>query len=181
MNQRFARDGPTASVRMGEVCPACFTETTENVLKKQPTPSKGLETACAMFSCVERWRGVYGAQSASMGALRGLVEEVAMRKTWEHGGNRPYLLAMQYLEAIGCSPFAGGKLTQQFFRVYRFFQRFDGTVLNLFHEFLLAHGKDEGLTMKAMFYEAPKWNQEQRVTAVEETKVEDYLALLKEW
>ena len=49
MDQRFARDGPTASVRMGEVCPACFTETTENVLVKQPTPSQGLEKACAMF------------------------------------------------------------------------------------------------------------------------------------
>ena len=113
--------------------------------------------------------------------MRGLVEEVGAGNPWGDGGDRPYLLAMQYLAAIGCSPFAGGKLTQQFFRVYRFFQRLDGTVLNLFHEFLLAHGKDEGLTMKAMFYEAPKWNQEQRVTAVEETKVEDYLALLKEW
>lgn len=50
MDQRFARDGPTASVRMGEVCLVCFTGTTENVLMKQSTPSKGLETACAMFS-----------------------------------------------------------------------------------------------------------------------------------
>lgn len=104
-----------------------------------------------------------------------------MKKTWGHGGNKPYLLALQFLWTVGDKAFNHGRPTKGFFRVYKFYQKLDETMLDLFHEYLDAHGQDKELTMKALFVNAPCWNQMQRTTKVSETKTEDYLALLKEW
>lgn len=103
-----------------------------------------------------------------------------MRKPWEKS-NKPYVLTMEYAKAAGVILFGCNGPTRNFYRIYNFFKRLDETILDLFHEFIQAHGADPNLSMRALFYEAPKWNQQQRTAQIKETHIEDYLKLLEEW
>lgn len=102
-----------------------------------------------------------------------------MRKSWEEC-NKPQRLTLEYATTIGAKLFTP-RPTQQYFKLYNFFKRLDESVLDLFHEYLQAHDAMPGLTMKALFYKAPRWNQEQRKVHINETHVENYLKLLEDW
>ena len=101
-------------------------------------------------------------------------------KSWEES-KKPHRLAMEFLGTIGKQAFVDGRPTRDFFRVWNFFKKLDESALNLFHEYMMATGKNPGLTMRDLFYKAPEWNQQQRVTVIKETTVTDYLKLLEEW
>ena len=101
-------------------------------------------------------------------------------KPWKES-NKPHRLAMEFLFTIGKQPFAGGKPTRDFFKVWNFFKRLDESVLNLFHEYMITTGENPDLTMQGLFYKAQEWNQKQRVAVIKETTVTDYLKLLEEW
>lgn len=100
-----------------------------------------------------------------------------MRKPWNQC-NKPYWLAREFMNVQG-KPFTGP--SGEFFKLYNFFKKLPDETLNLFHEYLQAVTRDRNMTMKKLFYAAPAWNQQRRMTVVTETKTDDYLKLLREW
>lgn len=94
--------------------------------------------------------------------------------------NKPYWLARQFLATIDRPFISKGRPSREFFRVYNFFKKLDVETLNLFHEYMEATGKQR-LSMSDLFHKAAAWNTTQKTTVITSTKINDYLALLKEW
>lgn len=89
--------------------------------------------------------------------------------------NKAHFLAREFIAR------QGRKFSRSdFFRIYSFFKKKDDMVLNLLHEYLSSGEADLNLSMTDLFIQAQKWALESQKTKIIQTKVTDYLALLKE-
>ena len=103
-----------------------------------------------------------------------------MAKTWDNCKKGAWL-TKEFFEKRGENVFAGGKPSQSYWRVKKFFDGQPDETLDLLHEYLTSvTALPSNTSMGELFQLAKKWSFKQKTTQVRETTVHDYMKVLED-
>lgn len=103
-----------------------------------------------------------------------------MAKTWSNCKKGAWL-AKEFFSKRGENVFAGGRPSQQYWRVKKFFDGQSEESLDLIHEYLESvTALSPSISMTDLFQLAKRWSFESKKTKIRETETYDYLKALEE-